>query len=141
MSTTAFPTDSSIFPTDSSILQTTTFLTDSLPTELKLSSSTDHTLQVKVVMSNITFDTLVKMSTKEHDESVSLRIRQIWKENQLIPDFFLPDFHTIDKQYPQVIIKDSHNVILAIRITLPVDRKSTRLNSSHYGLSRMPSSA
>ena len=118
MSTTAFPTDSSI-------LQTTTFPTDSLPTELKLSSSTDLASKVKVVMSNITLNTLVKMSTKEHDESVPLRIRKKWKENQFIPDFFLPTFYTIDKQYPQVIIKDSHNVILAIRITLPVEFLNT----------------
>ena len=29
----------------------------------------------------------------------------------------------------------------AVTSAVPVDRKSTRLNSSHYGLSRMPSSA
>ena len=28
-----------------------------------------------------------------------------------------------------------------VAVTEPVDRKSTRLNSSHYALSRMPSSA
>ena len=65
------------------------------------------------------------MSTKEHEESVPLRIRKKWKENQFIPDFFLPAFHTIDNQYPQVIIKDAHNVILAIRITLPVEFLNT----------------
>ena len=120
-----FPTDSSIFPTDPSILQTITFPTDSLPTELKLSSSTDLASQVKVVISNITFNTLVKISTKEHDESVPLRIRKKRKENQFIPDSFLPAFYTSDKQYPQVIIKDAHNVILAIRITLPVEFLNT----------------
>ena len=32
-------------------------------------------------------------------------------------------------------------LVLPVLAALPLDRKSTRLNSSHYALSRMPSSA
>ena len=34
-----------------------------------------------------------------------------------------------------------HDIMLALAVTAGLDRKSTRLNSSHYQQSRMPSSA
>ena len=52
-------------------------------------------------------------------------------------------FHVYLKQpdrrmYPCVVLRDEHGLV-AVHVAL--DRKSTRLNSSHIPLSRMPSSA
>ena len=63
MSTTAFPIDSSI-------MYTIIYPTHTLPTNLKLSSSIDLVSQVKGVMSNMTFNTLVKKSKTEYEENI-----------------------------------------------------------------------
>ena len=36
---------------------------------------------------------------------------------------------------------EHHRELVLVKVTVDSDRKSTRLNSSHYALSRMPSSA
>ena len=55
---------------------------------------------------------------------------------------FLADLHAIIKQNDHSAIEDSvKNVALAWLSAGLKDRKSTRLNSSHSSVSRMPSSA
>ena len=47
----------------------------------------------------------------------------------------------VTRNYNPLMIDDVHRIGLEQKDVLNIDRKSTRLNSSHRSLSRMPSSA
>ena len=59
-------------------------------------------------------------------------MKTLQREREII--VYLPDdYYQQNKDYPVLYIQDGQNAFL--------DRKSTRLNSSHVSESRMPSSA
>ena len=55
--------------------------------------------------------------------------------NKIIIEIGAKDGHDTD-----IFLQDSNNIVYSFEPT-PADRKSTRLNSSHTDISRMPSSA
>ena len=50
-------------------------------------------------------------------------------------------FFALIYMYLGYIVGKFHEVFFSQNIAIPIDRKSTRLNSSHLSTSRMPSSA
>ena len=68
----------------------------------------------------------------------------IQEATELYPDIDLDEFQ-VHAQYSNVGAYQAgsllNNLALHARDSVPIDRKSTRLNSSHIPLSRMPSSA
>ena len=62
-----------------------------------------------------------------------------------IRQIFNPSTGEVLTQLNESTVEDGDRAVAAARAAFPAwaarDRKSTRLNSSHYGLSRMPSSA
>ena len=71
----------------------------------------------------------------DHDVFLKWRTTEHQKENMGIPGVLKSDFYAVKEIYTHVASPKE-----SLR-SEPLDRKSTRLNSSHIPLSRMPSSA
>ena len=89
---------------------------------------------------------LILKILNQYSEQLSLSITDlpIWLSNPMWsrPFRVLAQYRTIKLINDEIIIEISHNPMLrSILGELSRDRKSTRLNSSHIPLSRMPSSA
>ena len=73
-----------------------------------------------------------KTLTLEQEQTIKKRAHELKTEKKL------------RKVYPMVVFGDTdceEKEIYVVYLSEPTDRKSTRLNSSHRSLSRMPSSA
>ena len=62
-------------------------------------------------------------------------------DDKLIKNFMLAYKHEIEDNGFIIVFHHNHSVLRKLSILFFLDRKSTRLNSSHIEESRMPSSA
>ena len=89
-------------------------------------------------LSDATPKPLVAVAGKALIDHVLDRLAEAGVETAVVNVHYLADQverHLAGRQAPKIVISDERDELL------DTDRKSTRLNSSHAGLSRMPSSA